>query len=112
MVSLIWSLVAASSRLTVRWLPSRSSWVTAGGFGSCEPTAGRTCETPSPDVAADPLEGGVQRRAALLDGLALIGGDWCEEVLSGGGDPLRAAALLMPSSIVVVLAECGRLRRL
>src|SRR6478736_8765945 len=39
MVWLIGSLVAASSRPTWRCLVWRSSWVTAGGFGSGDPTA-------------------------------------------------------------------------
>src|ERR1700752_574376 len=45
MVWVIWSLVAASCRPTLRWLGLRSSPVTAGGAGSCDPTALRTCET-------------------------------------------------------------------
>ena len=39
LVSLIRSLVATGSRLTLRWLACRSSWLTANGSGSCDPTA-------------------------------------------------------------------------
>ena len=48
MAALSRSLVVASSRPTVRWVAARSSWVIAGGFGSGDPTAVSTHETPSP----------------------------------------------------------------
>ena len=116
MVWLMLCRVAASSRLTVRWLVWRSSGVTAGGSGSCDLTVVSSWEAPS--STSRPR---FTRSIPAVERSCSVPASGSVSVPGGAGmlcgEPMRAAALSMPSSIasrrspVTVTGSCVGISR-